>query len=109
MSKLSTSWLRPLAIVAFAATTGVAAHAAKFITEVVAEPPPAPMTETVTVAPRPDWVWRQGYYKWEGGKYVWTGGEWVAPRPGYRWEPHAWVKEGRGWRLREGEWVKVKM
>ena len=108
MSKLSTSWLRPLAIVAIVAATGPVAHAAKYITEVVTTEPPTPVAETVTVAPHPGWVWLPGYFKWEGGKYVWVGGEWVEPRPGFRWEPHVWVKEGKGWRLREGEWVKVK-
>jgi hypothetical protein len=108
MSKHPMSWLRPLVIVALAAATGTAAQAAKFVTEVVESPPPAPVTETVTVAPHPGWLWHPGYYRWEENKYVWTAGEWTEPRPGYRWEPHAWVKEGKGWRLREGEWVKVK-
>ena len=107
MSKLSIAWLRPLAIAAIVATTALAAQAAKFVTEVVTTQPPAPVVETVTVAPHPGWVWRPGYYKWEGHKYVWTGGEWVAPHPGYHWQPHTWVKEGKGWRLREGEWVKM--
>jgi hypothetical protein len=108
MSKLSHAWLRPLAIVAIAAASTSAAHAARFVTEVVTTAPPAPVEETVTVAPHPGWGYHPGYYRWENNKYVWTEGEWVAPRPGYRWEPHAWVKEGGGWRLREGEWVKVK-
>ena len=109
MSKISTTWLRPLAIVAIVAATASAAHAARYITEVVTAPPPSPLTETITVAPHPGWIWHPGYYRWEGNNYVWTGGEWVEPKPGYRWEPHVWVKEGKGWRLREGEWVKVRM
>src|SRR5262245_4756307 len=83
MSKLSTPWLRPFIFIALAAASGTAAHAARFITEVVAAPPPAPLTETVTVAPHPGWIWHPGYYRWEGNNYVWTGGEWVEPKPGY--------------------------
>jgi len=61
MSKLSTPWLRPLAIVAICAATSSAAQAARYITEVVTTVPPAPLTETVTVAPHPGWIWHPGY------------------------------------------------
>jgi hypothetical protein len=108
MSTRSTPWLRSLAIVAFAATTGVAAQAARYVTEVITTAPPAPQVETVTVAPHPDWVWQPGFWEWKNGRYVWKTGHWVEPRPGFHWEPHVWVKEGEGWRLREGEWVKVR-
>jgi hypothetical protein len=108
MSNRSTRWLRPLLLAGLAATTSIAAHAARFVTEVITTAPPAPQVEVVGVAPHTGWVWEPGYYAWRENRHVWVAGEWVAPRPGYRWEPHVWVKEGAGWRLRAGEWIKVR-
>jgi hypothetical protein len=98
--------MRPLAILALAATTGVAAHAARYVTEVITTAPPAPVVETIGVAPHPGWVWEPGYYNWVDGHHVWVAGTWVEPRPGYHWHPHVWVKAGAGWRLREGYWER---
>ena len=109
MRKQSIRWLRPLMVVGLAASTSIAAHAARYVTEVITVAPPPAQVEVIGVAPQPGWVWQPGYYNWVGGRHVWVAGEWVAPRPGYRWEPHVWVKEGGGWRLREGFWVKVRM
>jgi hypothetical protein len=99
-------WMRPLAVAALVATTSLAANAARYVTEIVTTAPPAPVVETVGVAPHAGWFYRPGYYNWEHGHHVWVAGTWAAPRPGYHWQPHVWVKTGAGWRLREGSWVK---
>jgi hypothetical protein len=55
---------------------------------VVSEPPPAPIVETVTVSPGPDFVWIGGAWVWRG-HWVWEHGHWARPpRPGLVWVPH---------------------
>lgn len=105
-SNRRSRWIRPLGIVVLAATTSLAAHAARYVTEVVTTAPPAPVVETVGVAPHAGWVREPGYYNWVNGHHVWVEGTWVAPRAGYHWHPHVWVKSGAGWRLREGYWAR---
>ena len=76
-----------------------------FITPIVVIAPPAPIVETVGIAPQPGYVWVSGYWNWVGERHVWVGGHWDAPPyPGYRWVPHTWVRHEEGWRLREGHW-----
>jgi hypothetical protein len=65
--------------------------------------PPAPIYEAVP-APRPGWVWVNGYWKWNGHRYVWRSGYWVRARPGYRYYPGSWVHEGPVWRFHVGYW-----
>ena len=69
---------------------------------VVAGPPPAPIVETVTVAPDPAYVWIGGAWAWDGGRWGWHAGHWdrpphrgavwVAPRYVYRGGRHVWVR-----------------
>jgi len=68
--------------------------------------PPAPIVETVGVAPYPGYVWLGGYWNWVGDRHVWVPGHWEAPRRGYYWVPHRWVAAGGGWRMAPGHWER---
>ena len=54
---------------------------------VVGPTPPAPLPETVVVAPGPDYIWVGGAWVWLGGRWVWHRGYWYRPRHyhGHRW------------------------
>ena len=78
----------------------------RFVGDVVVAAPPAPVVETIGVAPYPGYVWIGGYWNWVGGRHVWVPGRWNEPRPGYRWAPHRWEPVQGGWRLREGHWER---
>jgi hypothetical protein len=58
--------------------------------------PPAPVVESVTVAPDPAFIWIGGAYMWRGG-WVWEPGHWARPpHPGAIWVPHRYVfRNGR--------------
>jgi hypothetical protein len=61
----------------------------------VSGPPPAPIEETVTVAPEPGFVWIGGVYVWGGGGWRWERGHWARPpHPGAVWIPHRYVYRG---------------
>jgi len=61
---------------------------------VVSEAPPAPIVETVTVSPGPDFVWVGGNWVWHG-HWVWTRGHWMRPpHAGAVWVPHRYVYRG---------------
>jgi hypothetical protein len=72
---------------------------------VVTEAPPAPVWETVTVAPAPGYVWVGGAWVWRD-HWVWTRGRWarpvrpgavwIAPRYEYRGGTHVYIRGG--WR-----------
>jgi WXXGXW repeat (2 copies) len=68
--------------------------------------PPAPIAETVLVAPAPGYIWIGGYWSWVGGRHVWTRGYWSAPRPGYRWVPRHWEHGAGGWHQGGGHWAR---
>ena len=64
--------------------------------EVVVEgPPPAPLVETVTIAPGPGYVWVGGGWVWQG-HWVWARGHWAhPPRRGAVWlAPHYEYRHG---------------
>ena len=68
-------------------------------------PPPTP-TETVVVAPGPDYVWEPGEWVWNGASWVWIGGRWVVPP--YRhavWVEAHWVAGRHGWYRVPGHWL----
>jgi hypothetical protein len=72
---------------------------------VVAQAPPAPPTETVVVAPGPDYVWVDGEWVWDGGTWVWIGGRWSLPP--YRhavWIRVHWERGPHGWHRAGGHW-----
>jgi hypothetical protein len=53
---------------------------------VVDEAPPAPIYETVGIAPGPGFVWIGGYYHWYGGRWQWYRGHYARPpHPGAAW------------------------
>lgn len=53
---------------------------------VVSEDPPAPVYETVGIAPGPGYLWIGGYYHWSGGGWVWYRGHYARPpHPGAAW------------------------
>jgi uncharacterized protein YcfJ len=60
-------------------------------TAVVQQAPPPPPTETMVVAPGPDYVWIDGEWIWNG-RWFWVGGHW-----GYPPYPHAVWIGGRDW------------
>ena len=48
--------------------------------------PPAPIVETVGIAPGPGFVWVGGYYHWYGNRWGWVRGGYVRPpRVGAVW------------------------
>ena len=52
---------------------------------VVPQAPPAPIVETVTVAPDPNYVWVGGVWVWRD-RWVWSPGHWDRPpHPGAIW------------------------
>jgi hypothetical protein len=58
--------------------------------------PPAPVVETVTVAPDPGFVWVGGAWFWEG-RWVWHAGHWARPphRGAVWYGPHYVFRGGR--------------
>lgn len=105
MTNHRTFWARTLAVAALAAGGFVAqAQAATSIYVNIA--PPAPVYETVPVAP-PGRIWVPGHYEWNGYSYVWMRGYWVAKRPGYDWRPAQWVQVGPRWMYQPGGWTVV--
>ena len=48
---------------------------------VVDAPPPAPVYETVGIAPGPGFIWVGGFYHWSGARWVWNRGHYEHPPP----------------------------
>jgi len=72
---------------------------------VVAEAPPAVRVETQAVAPGPNYVWTNGYWRWTGVDYAWVPGTWVVrPRPTAVWVQGHWVRRSGGWAWISGYW-----
>lgn len=72
---------------------------------VATQAPPPPPTETVVVAPGPDYVWMDGEWVWNGGAYIWIGGHWALPP--YRhaiWVRARWEHGPRGYYRVGGHW-----
>ena len=69
-------------------------------------PPPPPPRYAMGVAPRPGWVYCEGFYDLRGGRnWVWVPGHWAKP-PRVRavWVPGAWTPYRNGWQFRRGYW-----
>ena len=61
---------------------------------VVTEAPPPPVTEVITIAPDPHFVWVGGGWIWRG-HWVWERGHWERPpRMGALWVPHQYIYRG---------------
>jgi hypothetical protein len=75
--------------------------------EVVAsEEPPVAITETIPVAPGPEFFWIGGHWHWNGG-WVWIHGHYERHphfHPGAYWEPGRWDRRGGAWVWRDGHW-----
>jgi hypothetical protein len=73
---------------------------------VASEAPPAPIVETIGVAPGPEYFWIGGHWHWNGG-WVWIGGRYERHphyHPGAFWEAGHWDRRGGNWVWREGRW-----
>jgi hypothetical protein len=67
--------------------------------------PPAPIYETVAVAPGPGYFWIGGYYHWSGGRWVWYRGHYERPpHPGARWIAPRYVVRGNARVYIRGYW-----
>lgn len=100
------TWMRSLAVlaVAGAALAGGAQAATSVYVQIA---PPAPIIETVPVAP-PGRIWVPGHYEWNGHRYHWMRGYFVAARPGYDYRAAEWVRHGDRWAYQPGSWVEVR-
>jgi hypothetical protein len=67
-------------------------------------PPPAPVE--VVPAPRPGYVWGNGYWQYDGARseHVWVAGDWQAARPGYVYVAPQWVERDGRWTYRGSRW-----
>ena len=70
-------------------------------------PPPARVE--VVPAPRPGYVWSQGYWRWEEPRrsHVWVEGSFIAERPGHRWHNHSWVSRDNRYYYEPGRWERL--
>jgi hypothetical protein len=69
--------------------------------------PPAPIYETVPVAPGPGYNWVAGYWSWNGYRYVWVHGRYAyPPYAGEAWRPGHWAQGAYGWYWRPGHWAR---
>lgn len=85
--------------IAFAAATAGAQVVVR-----IGPPPPRPV-EVIPVAPRPGWVWQEGFHRWDGARYVWVPGHYVEPPYEHaRWVPGHWDRRGGGYVWIEGHW-----
>jgi hypothetical protein len=67
--------------------------------------PPAPIVETVGVAPGPNYYWTGGYWRWNGYRYAWAPGRYAyRPYAGAYWRPGLWAHAPGGWYYRRGYW-----
>ena len=67
-------------VIDFMINTRSSAVAQEPVAAVVQEPvAPAPVVESVVVAPGPDYIWVAGEWTWYWGHWVWCGGHWAVP------------------------------
>jgi hypothetical protein len=67
--------------------------------------PPAPIVETVPVAPGPTYYWVPGFWVWDGRDYVWRHGHYALPPHPYTvWVPGHWSHRSKGWYWVPGHW-----
>lgn len=64
----------------------------------IAEPPPAPRSETKPEAPGPGYVWVEGHYMPVKGQWRWVRGEWAVPAlPISVWIPARYDEKEKTW------------
>jgi hypothetical protein len=67
--------------------------------------PPAPIVETVPVAPGPSYYWIPGYWRWNGYRYAWAAGYYgYRPYAGAVWHRGYWGHAPGGWYWHGGHW-----
>jgi len=93
------------AVAAAFALSSAASHAASNFSLSVNVGPPAPIYE-VAPAPRPGYVWAQGYWDYNHGKHVWHKGYWERERHGERWAQAQWQERDGRWYLNRGHWER---
>lgn len=66
-------------------------------TTVVYAPPAQAVSEQVTPAPGPGYVWLSGHWSQLNRRWVWVAGHWeMPPSPSAIWTPGHWVSAGAG-------------
>jgi hypothetical protein len=65
--------------------------------------PPALRVETVP-APRPGYIWINGYWDYRSNKHEWVEGRWEHERAGHHWVADRWVQHGDKWHHEHGHW-----
>jgi hypothetical protein len=73
---------------------------------VAPEAPPAPMMETIPIAPGPDYFWIGGHWHWNHG-WVWLAGHYDRHphfHEGAGWEAGHWDHHGGNYVWVEGHW-----
>ncbi len=68
-------------------------------------PPPAPMVETVPVAPSQAVYWQPGHWAWTGTQWTWIAGHYEQrPTQVAIWLPGHWEQSANGYFWVEGRW-----
>lgn len=101
------------AVIACAACApSMPANAQERVVVVEAAPaePPAPVVETIVVAPAPNYVWTGGHWYWNSVGWVWVSGHYVRVVPGFHWVRSHYVAWGpwwaRRWHYVPGHWAR---
>jgi len=72
---------------------------------IVAQAPPDPRHEVVTVAPSTEHIWVRGYWMNSNGRWTWIPGHYERrPRAGVAWVQGHWDRTSRGWVWTPGHW-----
>jgi hypothetical protein len=106
----------------FALALGVAIASAQGV--YVDRPMPAPLAETIPVAPGSAYKWVPGHWVWRGADWFWMNGHYVqgiavppmpapvmevrppAPSPQHYWVGGHYGWEGDRWNWRQGAWYR---
>ena len=67
---------------------------------------PPPVQYEVAPAPRPGYVWAQGYRDYDGHRHVWRKGHWEHEHHGEHWADSRWVEHNGHWELHRGHWER---
>ena len=83
--------------------TSTACAGQRYLATVIAPPPPR--YGAVGYAPRPGYLWCDGYWDWRGRAWVWLPGYWAKPpRPHSAWVPGYWRPHRGGHAFVRGYW-----
>ena len=110
------------ALIAAAVASGLGIGAATAQIVIQERVMPAPIVETIPVAPGPNYHWVPGHYAWQG-RWVWNPGHYIvgvvpvmpvaivetpppSPGAGFFWVRGHYVWERGGWAWHAGHWVR---